>query len=111
MVCQCNSDTTDNLQFNVDKDIYLNPTQFNVVEGGDNLSDTAVGTATLLANSTTNNFSTTYYVYFQINSNNYIYTTEEQTPKIILTITNPNGEEVTSVDWTRLYRFRRSNRI
>ena len=92
------ADTTDNLQFSIDKEINLNPTQFNVLEGGGGLSDTSVGTATLLANSTTNNFSTTYYVYFQINSNNYIYTTEEQTPEIILTITNPNGEEVTSVD-------------
>ena len=71
------SDTTDNLTFSVDKDISLNPTQFNVLEGGGGLSDTAVGTASLLANSTNNTFSTTYYVYFNINSNNYIYTTED----------------------------------
>lgn len=91
------SDTTDNLQFSVSKDISLNPTQFNVTEGGGGLSDTAVGTATLLANSTTNSFSTTYYVYFNINSNNYIYTTEEQKPEIVLTITDPTGQPVTEV--------------
>ena len=53
------SDTTDNLTFSVSKDISLNPTQFNVTEGGGGLSDTAVGTASLLANSTNNAFSTT----------------------------------------------------
>ena len=91
------ADTTDNLQFSIDKEINLNPTQFNVLEGGGGLSDTSVGTATLLANSTTNNFSTTYYVYFQINSNNYIYTTEDNKPEIVLTIMDPNGNLITEL--------------
>ena len=91
------SDTTDNLTFSVSKDISLNPTQFNVTEGGGGLSDTAVGTASLLANSTNNTFSTTYYVYFNINSNNYIYTTEDQKPEIVLTITDPNNNPVTEL--------------
>lgn len=91
------SDTTDNLTFSVSKDISLNPTQFNVTEGGGGLSDTAVGTASLLANSTNNTFSTTYYVYFNINSNNYIYTTTDQKPEIVLTITDPNGNPVTEL--------------
>ena len=49
------SDTVDVLNFEVDKDITLNPNQFNVTEGGSNLSDTAVGSAILRANSTDNN--------------------------------------------------------
>ena len=92
------SDAVDILRFEVDKDISLNPTQFNVVEGGDNLSDTAVGSAILRANSTNDNATYSYYVYFQINSNNYIYTTEDEKPEIILTITDPTGSPVTSVD-------------
>lgn len=92
------ADTTDNLQFSVDKDISLNPTQFNVTEGGGGLSDTAVGTATLLANSTNKTATYDYYVYFNIKSNNYTYTTEEQKPEIILTITDPTGEAVTSIE-------------
>lgn len=92
------SDAVDILRFEVDKDISLNPTQFNVTEGGDNLSDTAVGSAILRANSTDNNATYNYYVYFQINSNNYIYTTPEQTPEIILTITDPEGNPVTNID-------------
>ena len=92
------SDTTDNLRFEIDKEITLNPTQFNVTEGGDNLSDTAKGSAILRANSTNDNATYNYYVYFLINSNNYIYTTEDEKPEIILTITNPTGSPVTSVD-------------
>ena len=92
------ADTTDNLQFNVDKDINLNPTQFNVPEGGGGLSDTAIGTATLLANSTNKTATYDYYVYFNIKSNNYTYTTEEQKPEIVLTITDPTGEVVTSIE-------------
>ena len=91
------ADTTDNLKFSVNKDISLNPTQFNVTEGGGGLSDSAVGTASLLANSTNNTFSTTYYVYFNINSNNYVYTTEDQKPEIVLTILDPNNNPVTEL--------------
>ena len=91
------ADTTDNLKFSVSKDISLNPTQFNVTEGGGGLSDSAVGTASLLANSTNNTFSTTYYVYFNINSNNYVYTTEDQKPEIVLTILDPNNNPITEL--------------
>ncbi len=92
------SDAVDILRFEIDKDISLNPTQFNVVEGGDNLSDTAVGSAILRANSTNDNATYNYYVYFQINSNDYVYTTDAQTPEIVLTITNPEGSPVTSIE-------------
>ena len=91
------ADTTDNLQFSVDKDISLNPTQFNVTEGGGGLSDTAVGTATLLANSTNEAATYDYYVYFRINNNNYIYTTDDAKPEIVLTILDPDNNPVTSL--------------
>lgn len=92
------SDAVDILKFDIDKDINLNPTQFNVVEGGDNLQDTAIGSAILRANSTDNNATYNYYVYFNIKSNNYIYTTNDYKPEIVLTIINPEGSPVTSID-------------
>ena len=91
------SDTTDNLRFEIDKEITLNPNQFNVTEGGSGLSDTAVGSAILRANSTDNNATYSYYVYFNIKSNNYVYTTADNKPEIILTITDPNDNLVTSI--------------
>ena len=91
------ADTTDNLRFNVDKDINLNPNQFSVPVGGGGLSDTATGTASLLANSTNKSATFDYYVYFLINTNEYIYTTEDQKPEIVLSITDPTGQPVTEV--------------
>ena len=92
------ADTADNLQFEVDKDISIKPTQFNFTQGGVDLSDTATATARLKANSTDNTAKYTYNVYFQITTNEYIYTTEDKKPEMILQVINPNGENLTELD-------------
>ena len=92
------TDRADRLNFNVNKEISLNINQFNFGVGAGNLSDSAVATATLLANNTNNTATYTYYVYFRINSNDYIYTTADQKPEIILTVTDPTGAPVTSIE-------------
>ncbi len=92
------TDRADRLNFNVNKEISLSINQFNFGVGAGNLSDSAVATATLLANNTNNTATYTYYVYFRINSNDYIYTTADQKPEIILTVTDPTGAPVTSID-------------
>ena len=90
--------TPDDLRFNVSKDISINVNQFNFGVGAGNRSDSAVATASLLANSTYNTATYTYYVYFKINTNEYIYTTADNKPEIILTVTDPNGNPVTAID-------------
>ncbi len=92
------TDRADRLNFNVNKEISLSINQFNFGVGDGNQSDSAVATATLLANNTNNTATYTYYVYFRINSNDYIYTTADQKPEIILTVTDPTGAPVTSID-------------
>ena len=92
------SETTDRLNFDISDEINLNINQFNFGVGAGNLNRSATGTATLLANSKTNTASYTYYVYFKINSNDFVYTTNDSKPEIILTITNPSGQEVTSIE-------------
>ncbi len=91
------ADKTDQYQLNVDKDIYLNPTQFNLTQSDGNLVDSAIGTASLIANTTYNTASYNYNVKFSISSNTFIYTTETQKPEVILTIIGPDEEEVTNV--------------
>lgn len=91
------ADKTDQYQLNVDKDIYLNPTQFNLTQSDGNLVDSAIGTVSLIANTTYNTASYNYNVKFSISSNTFIYTTETQKPEVILTIIGPDEEEVTSV--------------
>ena len=91
------ADTVDDLKFNVDKAISLSINQYNFASGAGNLTDNATATASLKANSTKNTAKYNYYVYFQIESNDYVYTTTDKKPEIVLSITGPNGE-VTSVD-------------
>ena len=90
--------TVDDLKFNVSKEnLSLNINQFNFASGSGNLSDNVTATASLKANSTKNTATYNYYVYFQIESNDYVYTTTDKKPEIVLSITGPNGE-ITSVD-------------
>ena len=91
------ADTADSLEFLVDKDISIKPTQFNFTQGGVDLSDTATATARLKANSTDKTANYRYNVYFLIEKNEYIYTTEDHKPEMLLQVTNPNGENVTSM--------------
>ena len=92
------SNTTDSLTFDVDNAINLNINQFNFGVGAGNLLSNATASATLLANDNTNTATYTYYVYFKINSNEFIYTTSDSKPEIILTVTDPEGNPVTSID-------------
>ena len=90
--------TVDDLKFNVSKEnLSLNINQFNFASGSGNLSDNVTATASLKANSTKNTAKYNYYVYFQMESNDYVYTTTDKKPEIVLSITGPNGE-ITSVD-------------
>ena len=90
--------TVDDLKFNVSKEnLSLNINQFNFASGAGNLTDNVTATASLKANSTKKTAKYNYYVYFQIESNDYVYTTTDKKPEIVLSITGPNGE-ITSVD-------------
>jgi hypothetical protein len=60
------------------------------------LSSETTSSATLKANSTNNTANSTYNIYFDIPSNNYVYSSGT-TPEIILTITDPTGAAVTSI--------------
>jgi hypothetical protein len=91
------SDTLDKLTFTQGTDLSLNATQFNFTNGGSNLTSSTTASATLVANSTNNTASDTYNAYIDISSNSYIYTQNESTPEIILTITNPTGANVTTM--------------
>ena len=92
------SNTTDSLTFDVNNAINLNINQFNFGVGAGNLSSSATASATLLANNSSNTATYTYYVYFKINSNEFTYTTSDSKPEIILTVTDPTGQPVTSID-------------
>ncbi len=93
------SKTTDVLTFNKGNDINITATQSNFGQGAGNRSGNTTATATLLANNDTNSATQTYNVYLYIQSNDFIYTTypTANTPELMLTITNPNNQAVTSL--------------
>lgn len=91
------ADTTDQLEFTVDKALSLTATQQNFTEADNNLSDTSIATAKLMANSTKGNASYTYNVYLAIDENEFKYTTDDKKTEILLEVTDPNGQKVTSL--------------
>ena len=91
--------TTDVLTFSKGNDISITATQQNFGSGAGNRTGSTTATATLLANNDTNSATQTYNVYLYIQSNDFIYTTypTANTPELMLTITNPNNQAVTSL--------------
>ena len=92
------TDTPDNLVFDVSNDINFTITQFNFGPDDGNQSDSAVASASLTANSTNDTANYTYYVYFKINTNEYVYTTQDSQTEILLKVTAPTGQPVTSIE-------------
>ncbi len=90
--------TTDTLTFSKGNDINITATQANFYSGAGNRTGSTTASATLLANNDTNSATNTYNVYLYIQANNFEYTTSPtNTPELMLTITNPNNQAVTSL--------------
>ena len=92
------SDKLDNLTYVVDKDINLFVNQFNLASGEDNVADTSTATVSFIANQTSKSAEAYYNIYFYIERNPYIYTTEDKKAEIILNIYDVNNNEVTSIE-------------
>ncbi len=91
------SSSTDNLIFTVEKDIYINASVANFGEGMGDLSDDTNATATLIPNNYDNTASAMYNIYIIIESNNLEYTTEDNTPELLLNVTDPNGNKLENI--------------
>ena len=90
--------TTDVLTFSKGNDISITATQANFYNGAGNLNGSTTATATLLADNDTNSATQNYNVYFNITGNNFEYTTAPtNTPELLLTVTNPSNQAVTSI--------------
>ena len=92
-----NTATTDNLAFQVGSAISLTANQEDFGQGAGNKSGSTFARATLTANNATNNATRNYYVYLNIESNDFEYTTEDNQAEILLKVTDPDGTEVTTL--------------
>ena len=91
------SDTVDDFKLELGRPLSLNATSTTLPENGSNLVVTSTEIAKLKANSTKKTATYNYYLYLQITNNTFKYS-DGTTPEIILTITDPNGNEITSLD-------------
>ncbi len=83
-------ETGDPLSFTIDQD--------NFAKDQDSLSASTFAGAILSANNKTNTATDHYYMYLNISNNSFIYTQDENTPEMILTITSASGTPLTSID-------------
>ena len=91
------SDTVDDFKFELGNPLKIDATPTTLKENGTNYVTSTTAKALLKANSTQNTATYNYYVYFLIKSNTFTYS-DGSTPEIILTVTDPNGDEITSID-------------
>lgn len=91
------SDTVDDFKFELGDALKLDVTSTTLPEDGSNYVKTTTATAMLKSNSTKNKAEYNYYIYFQIVSNTFRYS-KNGVPEIILSITDPNGNAVTTLD-------------
>ena len=91
------SNTVDNLMFNIEKEIYINANLANFGEGMEDLHDDTDATATLIPNNYDNQASAMYNIYLIIESNDLEYTTDNNTPELLLNVTDPNGNKLENI--------------
>ena len=89
--------TTDMLTFTTGNAISLYADQISFGQEKGSLSGETFAKATLVANNKTNEATDNYYVYFNIENNTFKYTLGEDKPELILTVTGPDGNEVTEL--------------
>ena len=89
--------TTDNLSFQVGSAISLTANQEDFGSGAGNKSGETFARAILTANNATNNATRNYYVYLNITSNDFEYTTVDEQAELLLKVTDPDGTEVTTL--------------
>ena len=89
--------TTDMLTFTTGNAISLYADQSSFGQEKGSLSGETFAKATLVANNKTNEATDNYYVYFNIENNTFKYTLGEDKTELILTVTGPDGNEVTEI--------------
>ncbi len=91
------SEVSENATFTEGDPINLYAIYDNFNENTGSLSDETTSTAHLVASSETGSATLDYNVYLQIDSNTFEYSQNEDTPELMLTITNPSAKEITAL--------------
>jgi len=89
--------TTDVFNFEVGSDISIYADATSFASGKGNASGSTFAKAILTANNKTNTATEHYYLYLNISNNTFLYTQNENTPELLLTIKDAGGNAVTDI--------------
>ena len=89
--------TTDVFNFEVGNDISIYADATSFASGKGNASGSTFAKAILTANNKTNTATEHYYLYLNISNNTFLYTQNENTPELLLTITDASDNAVTDI--------------
>ena len=89
--------TTDVFNFEVGNDISIYADATSFASGKGNAAGSTFAKAILTANNKTNTATEHYYLYLNISNNTFLYTQNESTPELLLTITDASGNAVTDI--------------
>ena len=93
-----NANTVDTITFEAGSALNLSLNQENFASGKGNQTGTTFAKAMLTANNKTNTATEHYYLYLNIENNDFEYTVNSATPELMLTITDSEGNEVTDIE-------------
>lgn len=89
--------TTDVFSFETGSALTISLDQESFASGKGNATGSTFAKAILTANNKTNSATEYYYLYLNILENTFNYTQDENTPEILLSITDKNGNAVTNI--------------
>ena len=92
-----NANTVDTLTFETGDPITLTLDQKNFAQGTGNQTGSTFAKALLTANSKTNTATQNYYLYLSIYTNTFGYSINTNTPELILSITDTDGNAITNL--------------
>ena len=92
-----NANTVDTLTFATGNQISFTINQENFASGTGNQTSSTYASALLTANNKTNTATDHYYLYLNIENNTFTYSIDENTPEIIMTVTDSSGTEITDI--------------
>ncbi len=92
------SEVSENSSFIPGEPINIHATLANFGENMGSLSGETTSSAKLIASSSVGSASLDYQVYFKIDTNDFEYTVDSNTPEMIITVTDPEGNELTAID-------------
>ncbi len=90
--------TTDLLTFETGDAINITADQESFAQGKGNQTGSSFAKAILQANSKTNEATSNYYIYLNIENNKFTYTSEDNKAELVLQVTANSGNPVISID-------------